>query len=98
MNKKHGYMDMVRFIVLNGKQFYRLQLAKFGYYEEKILNYYSHGDHLFLKELMVPKPNERRHIVQDIHLEIGNFNDSTPLQRFANNILGTIGLKKSRWW
>ncbi len=45
------------------------------------MNYHWKKDTLFFKNLVVPKPKERKALVRDMHEEIGHFNEGRTLAK-----------------
>jgi hypothetical protein len=49
--------------------------------KRKLLNYHWKDDTLFFKNLVVPKPKERKELVKDIHEEIRHFGEGRTLAK-----------------
>jgi hypothetical protein len=63
--------DDMAMLVLIGSQFLiECEEAKESRVGKRILNYYWSNDNLMFKGLVLPRPNERRYIILDLHYEI----------------------------
>ncbi len=47
--------------------------------KRRLLNYHWRKDMLFFKNLVVPKPKEKKVLVKDIHKEVGHFSERKTL-------------------
>jgi len=52
--------------------------------KKRLFNYHWRKDTLFFKNLVVPKPKERKVLVKDIHEEIGHFSKGRTLAKVKN--------------
>lgn len=68
------------FIVLNGgKMPNECVSQESNIIKKRIFNYYQHGDMLFFKRFIVPKPRERKQIIEVMHAKLKHFNEQCTL-------------------